>query len=48
VTRVEGRQQGLDDGRGEEAVLMLVGVVSGEVGLIVQQAGSLSMVSPVF
>ena len=48
VIRVEGRQQGPDDGRGEEAVLMLLGVVSGGVGLIVQQAGSLSMVSPVF
>ena len=48
VIRAEGRQQGPDDGRGEEAVLVLAGVVPGEVGLIVQQAGSLSMVSHVF
>ena len=48
MIRVERRQQGLDDGRGEGVVLMPVGVVSGEVGLIVQQAGLLSMVSYVF
>ena len=48
VIRVEGRERGLDDGRGEGVVLILVGIVSGEVGLIVQQAGPLSIVSHVF
>jgi hypothetical protein len=48
VIRPEGRQQGPDDGRGEEAVLVLAGEIPGEVGLLVQQAGSLSMVSHVF
>ena len=35
VIRIEGGQQGVDDGRGEEVVL-LVGEGSGEVVLIVQ------------
>jgi hypothetical protein len=47
VIQVERRQQDMDDRRGEGVVLMPVGVVSGEVGLI-QQAGSLSTVSHVF